>query len=155
MAIGSDGTVTADRRKIGIRGRQGAGELEVGAGIELAQAIEAQARDAIGVELAAGSVRFGLDPVDERLDVAGAHRPFVGGAEQGGAQLGSIEALAAPIALSHVGGLGVAPFEGGEPVAARGALAAATQRGAAVGTTALEDVRPLVASRAVHEDEFY
>ena len=155
MAIGSDGTVTADRRKIGIRGRQGAGELEVGAGIELAQALEAQARDAIGVELAAGSVRFGLYPVDERLDVAGAHRPLVRGAEKGGAQLGPIEALAAPIALSHVGGLRVAPFEGGEPVTARGALAAPTQRGAAAGATALEHVRSLVASRAIHKAEFY
>src|SRR3954447_6392426 len=153
LARDPDGTARARwRRLLGNCGRrlgERAGELHVGAYVQVPELGEAQLEDALGGQLS--RVRRGdLDPVDDRLHVHGGDRPLVGGGEERGAQLGPVESLALAVALDHERRVGVAALEGGEAPSARRALATSPHDVAVGSATALEDAGRSATRRANH-----
>jgi hypothetical protein len=112
---------------------EGPGELEVGASIEPLQALEAELTDPVGAQVASRDLGLVLDPVDDQLELAGIDVALVRCADEPGAELRPIEALALAAPLHHPGGLVLAALEAGEAPPALLAAAAAADRASALG----------------------
>ena len=119
--------------------------------VEPAQPLEAELGNPLGAELASRLPRLGLDPLDDRLEVARIDVALVGGADQAAKELGSIEWLPVAVALDHFECLGNCPLIGGEAMATATALTAAPDR--LCGLPGLEDSSGCVAARTVHSSE--
>src|SRR5690348_2950481 len=66
---------------------EGAGELQIGPGVELAQLREAELPDPLGRQFAAGACELRLDPSDDRLDRRRFDGALVRGPQKRGAEL--------------------------------------------------------------------
>jgi hypothetical protein len=126
------------------------GELEVGASIEPLEALEAELSDPAGAQIATGDLGLVLDPIDDQLEVAGIDVALVRRADEPGAELRPIEALAAAAALNDPGGLVLAALEAGEAPPAALTAPAAADRAAAFGRACLENLGGGAATRTIH-----
>jgi hypothetical protein len=118
--------------------RESSRKLQVGAAIEPSETLEAELADSLGRDLA-HPLRFGLDAFHDRLELSRVDVPLVGSTNQAAAELVAVEGSAPAIPLDHHERVGNGALIGGEAVAARRALPAAPQRGAALGLPGLED----------------
>jgi hypothetical protein len=124
-------------------------KLQIGARVEVSETLEAEPPDLLGGHRATRALDLVVDLLHQFVDLRSTDRALVCGPPQTAAQLLGIEALARPVALDHVGGLGVAALVGGEALAAIGA-AAAPAHGAARTLASLEDVGLGSARRTIH-----
>ena len=118
---------------------EGAGELQVRAHVELAQAVQTELADPLRGQLAAAVVHGGLDSLHQALHVRGGNRSLVSRVQQRGAKLGAIERLPFAAPLPDEQRLALTVLIGREPPAAARALAPPAHRCAALGVAALED----------------
>jgi hypothetical protein len=123
--------------------------------VEIAETLQAELANLIGAELTTTRLHRQLDPIDERLDVAGTDLTLVSRAQQRGTKLRAIEALLLAVALADEHRLAVAPLIGGEAVPARRALAPAPGSPAILGAAGLQNGRRAAAARTIHLRRFY
>jgi hypothetical protein len=133
LAPASDGTHRIRTPNFRVEIGQRPGELEVRAAVELPEPAEADLADRPRLDHATvrgrGTLHGGYDP----MDVGGRDIPLVSRPDQGAAQLLRVERLAPSVALSHPETIDGHALEGGEPLTASGAFAAAPDGPAGVG----------------------
>ena len=130
--------------------RESSRKLQIGAAIELPQSLEAELADPLRLDLALSAQCGFLDPVGDRLQLARIHVALVGSAHQTAEQLLAVERLTLSVPLDHDDLIGDGPLEGGEAVAAAGALAAAAKSGAVLGVAGLQGPGGGLAAWTVH-----
>ena len=127
ILFGADGTCLAQARKFGVRIRQGPGELEVCAVIDVAELGQRQLGDRVRSVLVAVRLQRHLHPVHDGVDLGLRDAPLVGRASERAPELGAIERLPLAVALDDVERAALPALEGGEAATAGRALAAAAQ----------------------------
>jgi hemolysin III len=133
--------------------RERAGELQVRAPVEVAEALEAELADTFRGELAPRRGDRKLDPLDQALDVARRDRALVGCPDQRRPQLGPVERLADAIALADIQTRPLEPLVGGVAAPTRRAFPAAADSGAVLGSATLENASLTCAARAIHDPD--
>jgi hypothetical protein len=132
--------------------RESSRKLEIGAAVQLSQAVQAELADAGCTQLSALLAELLLDDFDDEGEATRVHVALVGGSGQAAKELLPIEGLAGAVPLDHLEDLRNGALIGGEAMPAFGALTAPAN-GSVGDATGLEGPGGGVAAGAVHSSE--